>query len=126
MNMSAHHKSCIRLVNAEFYAWHGVHSEEQRLGGRYEVDAELRFDFRPAAATDDISRTVDYSKAYEIIGNIMTRRASLIETLAFEIATALMESFTALEGVTVKVRKKNLPLGGLCDHAEAEYRIDKA
>lgn len=125
--MSVNHRSCIRLVNAEFYAWHGVHREEQRLGGAYAVDAELRFDFRPAAANDDISMTIDYSMVYGIIRETVTgRKASLIETLAYDIASSLMEQFASLEGVTVKVRKKQLPLGGLCGHAEAEHRIDRA
>jgi 7,8-dihydroneopterin aldolase/epimerase/oxygenase len=125
--MMSNPTSCVRIVNAGFYAWHGVHSEEQRLGGKYEVDAELRFDIRPAAETDDICKTVDYAKAYEILRHVMTSgKVSLIETLAFRIATALMEEFPQLEGVTVKVRKKNLPLGGVCDHAEAEHSIDRA
>ena len=125
--MSANHSSCIRLVNAQFYAWHGVHPEEQQLGGRYEVDAELRFDFRPAAETDEVSSTVDYSQAYVTIGEIVTgQRSSLIESLACRIADTLMQRFPSLEGVTVKVRKRNLPLGGLCDFAEAEHRIDRA
>jgi len=125
--MSANHQSCIRLVNAVFYAWHGVNSEEHRLGGKYEVDAEFRFDFRPAAETDDIGNTVDYQRAYETIRRVMTgRQVSLIESLAVEIATTLMQEFTVLESVTAKVRKRNLPLGGLCDYAEAEHRIDRA
>ncbi|NTV03161.1 MAG: dihydroneopterin aldolase [Chlorobiaceae bacterium] len=125
--MSANHRSCIRLVNAQFYAWHGVHREEQQLGGKYEVDAELRFDFSPAAKADDVTETVDYSHAYETIREIVTgQKASLIESLAFWIAEALMERFPSLDGVTVKVRKRNLPLGGLCDFAEAEHRIDRA
>ncbi len=125
--MNASHRSCIRLVNAEFYAWHGVHEEERRLGGRYEVDAELRFDFRPAAETDDVSKTVDYTLAYETIREIVTgRKAALIESLACRIAEALMLQFPSLNGVTVKVRKRSLPLGGLCDFAEAEHQIDRA
>lgn len=125
--MNANHRSCIRLVNAKFYAWHGVHEEERLLGGTYEVDAELHFDFLPAAGTDEIGSTVDYSRAYEIIRGIMTgRKAALIETLAFDIAATLMREFPVLESVTTRVRKRNLPLGGLCDFAEAEHRIDRA
>jgi len=124
--MSATHRSCIRLVNAEFYAWHGVNSEENRLGGKYEVDVELNFDFRHAAIADDIGGTVDYQQAYETVRIVMTsRKAALIESLAFEIASVLMQQFQALESVTAKVRKRNLPLGGLCDYAEAEHRIDR-
>jgi dihydroneopterin aldolase len=125
--MNLRHQSCIRLVNAVFYAWHGVHAEERRLGGKYEVDAELFFDSREAAETDNISKTVNYQQAYETIGTIMTGKSvALIETLACTIAERLMEGFPVVESVTVRVRKRNLPLGGLCDYAEAEHRIEKA
>ncbi|HHE31567.1 MAG TPA: dihydroneopterin aldolase [Chlorobaculum parvum] len=125
--MTLHHRSCIRLVNAVFYARHGVHQEEQRLGGRYEVDAELRFDSVPAAETDDLGKTIDYQRAYSIIEEVMTKGepAALIETLAYRAATRLIEELAVLESVTVKVRKRSLPLGGLCDYAEAEHRIEK-
>ncbi|PSQ98793.1 MAG: hypothetical protein BRD48_06040 [Bacteroidetes bacterium QS_9_68_14] len=35
----------VRLVNAVFYAHHGVMEEEHRIGGRYEVDVAARLDF---------------------------------------------------------------------------------
>lgn len=125
--MKLHHRSCVRLVNAVFYARHGVHEEERHLGGRYEVDAELVFDSREAAATDDISKTIDYSKAYAIIGEVMTsdEPAALIETLAARAAARLIDELALVEKVTVKVRKRALPLGGLCDYAEAEQVIEK-
>lgn len=124
--MKLHHRSCIRLVNALFYAWHGVHDEERTLGGTYEVDAELVFDSQPAAQFDDIEKTVNYQSAYEIINDVMTgKQVFLIEALAHEIASRLMEEFPVLDSAMVRVRKRNLPLGGLCDYAEAEYRIGK-
>ncbi len=125
--MKLHHYSCVRLVNAVFYARHGVHEEERRLGGRYEVDAELFFDSMEAAATDDLTKTIDYSQAYAIISEVMTggEPASLIETLAYRVASRLMEELLIAEKVTVKVRKRVVPLGGLCDYAEAEHIIEK-
>lgn len=124
--MALQHRSCIRLVNAAFYARHGVHSEEQLLGGRYEVDAELWLDLRDAAATDDIGKTVNYQGAYDAIREVMAGGSTcLIEALACEIASRLMQAFPVLESVVVKVRKRSVPLGGLCDYAEAEYRIGK-
>jgi dihydroneopterin aldolase len=125
--MNLRHRSCIRLVNALFYAWHGVHAEERRLGGKYEVDAELFFDSRPAAENDDLSKTVNYQLAYETIRTIMTGQpVDLIETLAYSIAGRLMDEFPVLDSVTVRVRKRSLPLGGVCEYAEAEHRIEKA
>ncbi|AOS84525.1 dihydroneopterin aldolase [Chlorobaculum limnaeum] len=125
--MKLHHRSCVRLVNAVFYARHGVHEEERCLGGRYEVDAEVVFDTTEAAATDDITKTVDYSKAYAIISEVMTsgEPAALIETLAARAAARLIEELVIAEKVTVRVRKRVVPLGGLCDYAEAEHTIEK-
>lgn len=125
--MKLHHRSCVRLVNAVFYARHGVHEEEHRLGGRYEVDAELFFDSTAAVETDDLAKTIDYSQAYAIISEVMTggEPAALIETLAYRVATRLMEELVVAEKVTVKVRKRVVPLGGLCDYAEAEHTIEK-
>ena len=125
--MKLHHRSSVRLVNAIFYARHGVHEEERRLGGRYEVDAELFFDSTEATATDDLSKTVDYSQAYAIISEVMTsgEPADLIETLACRVATRLVEELAIAEKVTVRVRKRVVPLGGLCDYAEAEHTIEK-
>lgn len=125
--MTLHHRSCIRLVNAVFYARHGVHEEERFLGGQFAVDVELVFDSAAAAQSDNIADTVDYHKAYTIVSEVMTgtEPAALIETLARRAATKLMESLTLAESVTVKVRKHALPLGGVCDFAEAEHSIEK-
>ncbi|NTW54398.1 MAG: dihydroneopterin aldolase [Chlorobaculum sp.] len=125
--MKLHHRSCVRLVNAVFYARHGVHEEERRLGGRYEVDAEFFFDSTEAAAADDLSKTVDYRQAYAIISEVMTAGvpAALIETLAARVATQLIAELVIVEKVTVRVRKRVVPLGGLCDYAEAEHSIEK-
>ena len=110
-----------------FYARHGVHEEERQLGGRYEVDAELVFDSTEAAATDDLSKTIDYSRAYAIISEAMTagEPSALIETLAARVAARLIEELVIAEKITVKVRKRVVPLGGLCDYAEAEHTIEK-
>jgi dihydroneopterin aldolase len=125
--MKLQHRSCVRLVNAVFYARHGVHEEEHRLGGRFEVDAELVFDGADAVEKDDLSKTVDYSQVYKIISKVMTadEPAALIETLAARTAARLMEELAIVEKVTVRVRKRVAPLGGLCDYAEAEHVIEK-
>jgi len=85
------------------------------------------FDSVPAAETDDLDKTVDYQLAYSIIEQVMVAEepAALIETLAYRAATRLIEELSVLESVSVKVRKRSVPLGGLCDYAEAEHRIEK-
>jgi len=113
-------RSSVRLVNLLFYAHHGVLKEEHTVGAKYEVDAELVFDFTEAALRDDISKTIDYGTVYRKIKAILTRkRCFLIETVACDIVHELLSDFPVLQETTIKVRKRNPPLNGICDYAEA-------
>lgn len=114
----------VRLVNAVFYAHHGVMQEEHRIGGRYEVDVSIDLDLEEAARTDDLSETVDYEKVYRLVEEIVTRnRFYLIEKLAYLIAREVLKTYPRVHAVEVAVRKPNPPVGGTADHAEAIIRL---
>jgi len=113
----------VRLINAVFYAHHGVMKEEHRLGGRYEVDVAMDLNFEQAAETDDLSKTVDYERIYKLVQDIVIgNEFYLIERLAFLIAHRILDAYTHIKAVEVTVRKPNPPVGGPCDRAEAIYR----
>jgi|SRR5690606_2799512 len=117
----------VRLVNAVFYAHHGVMQEEHRLGGRYEVDVAMDLDFRAAAEHDDLARTVDYERVYALLRDHVTGNTFyLIEKLAYRIACAVLDAFEIVEHVEVTVRKANPPVGGSVDRAEAVYRAGRS
>lgn len=117
-------KGTVRLINAVFYAHHGVMKEEHRIGGRYEVDVAVELDLEAAALTDDLGKTVDYEKIYRLVQEIVTRNTFyLIEKLAYLIAHAVVERYPDLDSVEVTVRKPNPPVGGTADRAEAVYRL---
>ncbi len=117
----------IRIQNAVFYAHHGVLKEEHRIGGRYEVDVEMKLDFEAAAADDDLNRTVDYEHIYSLIRDIVTtNNFYLIERLAYLIAQDILEAAPMVMEIEVSVRKANPPVCGPCDCAEATYRTSRA
>ncbi len=123
---SPYFRSCVRLKNAIFYAYHGVGEAEHKVGARYEVDAELYFDFSTAGQTDSLRQTVDYEQVYSKISKVITsRKFYLIEAVAKKIADELMQDFPILEAVHIKVRKRNPPVGGVCDFAEADYFLQR-
>lgn len=114
----------VKLVNAVFYAHHGVMQEEHRIGGRYEVDVIIDLELDEAAKTDDLSKTVDYERIYKLVSEIVMRnRFYLIEKLAYLIAHEVRETYPQAASVDVAVRKPNPPVGGTADHAEAIYRL---
>lgn len=118
--------STVRLINAVFYAHHGVMQEEHRVGGRYEVDVSMDLNFEAAARADDLSRTVDYEKVYQLVQKLVTKNNFyLIERLAYLIGQKVMEVYEMVDAIEVIVRKHNPPVGGTCDHAEAVYRLTR-
>ena len=88
----------ITLQNCAFFARHGVHDEEEFLGQRFFVDAELDVVTGTALETDSIDDTVNYGIAFTVIEEIVTgKRRYLIEALAQEIATVLCARFPQIE-----------------------------
>jgi dihydroneopterin aldolase len=114
----------VRLCNATFFARHGVSKEERLIGGRFEVDVTMQVDFREAAATDDLTKTVDYESVYATVRGIIEGSSYLlIERLAHDIAQAILDQQTLALSVDVSVRKINPPVGGPCAYAEALYNV---
>ena len=112
----------IVLDGMTFMGTHGVHEEEQRTPQPFDVDVELAMNLQPAGLSDDLARTVDYSKVFDTVRQIVeSTRFLLIEALAEAIAHELLAGFTADE-VTVRVRKPQVQLGGTLRSAGVEIR----
>jgi len=109
----------IRMKNCAFFARHGVLDEEEALGQRFYVDAELTVDPGPALEEDSIDGTVDYGIAFQVIEKIITgERRFLIEALPLEVAKALTSRFPQIKRAEITVRKPNAPVPGVLDHVE--------
>lgn len=109
----------IRLANCAFFARHGVHDEEEFLGQRFFVDAELEVEAGHALEADSIEGTVDYGVAFKVIEEIITgKRRYLIEALALEVAKALTAKFAQIRLARITVRKPNAPVPGVLDYVE--------
>jgi dihydroneopterin aldolase len=112
----------IRIINAKFYAHHGVLDAERTNGGLFEIDAELICNITEAEKEDNLQKTLDYEKVYNFIKQIVSaEKFYLIEALAYRICIEILKNFKMVEKVTVKVRKPSPPLGGLADFVEVEY-----
>jgi 7,8-dihydroneopterin aldolase/epimerase/oxygenase len=113
--------SIIRLHNAVFYAYHGVLSDEQNLGGKFQVDVELHCDLSRGAKTDNLKETVDYERVYDCVrGIVVGRKFLLLERLGSEITHGILTQFPKVERVVVRVRKPGAAVKGVIDHVEVE------
>ncbi|MBI1932076.1 MAG: dihydroneopterin aldolase [Ignavibacteriales bacterium] len=114
-------QNVVRIKNAVFYAYHGALKEEQHIGGKFEADVDMYFNFTEAAANDDLSKTINYDEVYKFINKVIhEKKYYLIETLTAKIADNLLSTYSILDKVIVKVRKNNVPVGGIIEHVEAE------
>ena len=114
-------QNIIRIKRATFYGYHGVMSEEQSVGGKFEADVDMYTNFAEAAKKDSLHETIDYHKVYKVLYRIaLEQKNYLIESVATKIADELLTNFSSIEKIAVRVRKNNPPLGGVVDCVEVE------
>lgn len=100
----------IILERMEFYGYHGAFAEENKLGQRFYVDVVAHVDIRPAAASDDLNQTINYVDIFERIRQIVEGQPyKLLETLTERIASVLLDDYTTINEVEVKVTKPHPP-----------------
>ncbi len=117
----------IRIKKAAFYGYHGVLSEEQSVGGKFEADVDIYSDFSEAAKKDSLKQTIDYHAVYKFLYKMaLEQKYYLIEALASRIADELLRNFERINKVIVRVRKNNPPLGGVVDCVEVEVEKSRS
>ncbi|MEU3062096.1 dihydroneopterin aldolase [Streptomyces subrutilus] len=89
---------------------HGVFPREREEGQTFIVDLVLHLDTRPAAAGDDLAKTVHYGVvAEEVVAVVQGEPVDLIETLAERIARQCL-THEAVAQVEVIVHKPDAPI----------------
>lgn len=111
------------LSGMQFFGYHGVFPEENKLGQRFGVDLQLTLDLSGAAATDDLEYTVNYAEVHALVKQIVEGKPfKLIEALAGDIATKVLGAYTMVHEVTVRVTKPNPPFDVHFDGVTIELR----
>ncbi|MDX6267234.1 MAG: 7,8-dihydroneopterin aldolase/epimerase/oxygenase [Frankiales bacterium] len=89
---------------------HGVFPKEREKGQTFVVDLVLGLDTAPAAASDDLTKTVHYGVvAEEVVDVVRGEPVDLIETLAQRIADQVLKH-DLVEEVEVTVHKPDAPI----------------
>ena len=118
-----------------FHAHHGVLPAERALGQKFELDLALSLDLRAAGASDALQDTVSYAEVYECAprtrGRLRTQGCAeatrphscvravvqgpprqLVETVAEQVAAAVLRDFPAASAVAVRVVKPHVAMPG--------------
>ncbi|MEB1805995.1 MAG: dihydroneopterin aldolase [Bacillaceae bacterium] len=103
----------IIIDQMQFYGYHGVYPEENKLGQRFKVDATLWLDLSAAGVNDDLNQTVNYAEVYELTKKAVENQThKLVETIAENISSSILKTFPIVQSCTIKVIKPDPPING--------------
>ena len=114
----------VELSKLQFHSFHGVHEEESKTGGDFEVD--LAVYYKPVALpVRHLDETIDYTRLYALIKQRMEKRTRLLETIATEIAEEIFNRFTNVLEVNVSIKKLNPPIPFFNGSIAAAYTVKR-
>lgn len=115
------------LSRMEFFGYHGVFAEENKLGQRYYVDIELFLPLREAGESDELEKTVNYAEVFETVKSIVEGKPfKLIEALAERVASVVLQSYTIINEITVRVVKPHPPFAVIFEGVTVEIHRKRA
>lgn len=101
----------IHLHQVIIYAYHGLYAEEKVLGNDFVIDVSV--DYRPSKyPITKIKDTIDYVELYDLVKKRMSIATPLLETVASEMALAILAQFSLSETVTIAIKKLHPPITG--------------
>lgn len=101
----------ISLTGLRTRGYHGVLEHERATGQVFIVDLAFDLDISQAAATDDVTATVNYAEVAEVVEDIIGGEpVNLIETLAVTVGDAILAGFARISSVQVTINKPGAPI----------------
>lgn len=107
----------------QFYGYHGVLPEENKLGQRFNVDLMVELDLAEAGKNDNFQHTVSYADLYAVCRDVVeNKRFKLVEAIAEEIAAQILVEYELIQACTVKVYKPDPPIQGYYNSVAVEIK----
>ncbi len=116
--------SMIAIEGMEFYAYHGCFEEEKIIGTAFMVDLCFKTDTSEAEKTDELKKTVNYLKVYQVVKKEMETSSNLLEHISSRILLAVQREFPQVDWAKVKIQKLNPPLGGKMKSVSVTLEMD--
>lgn len=107
----------IIIQGLRLYAYHGVNAEEKIDGQMFFLDITCALSLCVPCATDCVDDTVSYAKILKTARSaFLSQKFDLLETAAETVAKSVLNAFSAIKEITVRVRKPEAPI-----QADFEY-----
>jgi len=113
----------IIIRDIQNYAFHGCLSSEKKIGGTYKTTLWIEGDFSESEQEDNLSKTIDYEKVVLLVCDEMKKSSDLIENVAHRILDNMMNSFSKIVKLKVRVVKIKPPVNG--EVPQVEYILEQ-
>lgn len=101
----------IHIKNLEVFAKHGVFPEENVLGQKFLISAELYTSVREAGKSDSLELSIDYGAVSHRIQSFLQEHTyRLLETAAEKLAEMLLLETAHLERIRIEIKKPWAPV----------------
>ena len=97
----------IKIKDLEIFANHGVFPEENVLGQKFVVSAELYTDTRRAGRTDDLTESIHYGQVSAFIDMWLKKHTyKLLESAAENLAEELLLKYPGLKAIRLEIKNR--------------------
>ena len=101
-----------------FYAYHGVLTQETKVGNHYVVNIHIDADLTRACESDNMDDTINYAIVYDHVKAEMQKPSKLLEHVAMRIYRSIKAAFPQILNLEVRLAKKSPPIQGDVQSAE--------
>lgn len=101
----------IRIEDLEVFANHGVFPEENALGQKFVICADMYTDTREAGRTDDLTKSVHYGEVGAFIDDFLKRHTyKLLECAAENLAAEILLNYGKVKRICLEIKKPWAPV----------------
>ena len=104
---------------------HGIYTEERKYGNIFQVDVYLQVKPRGNIFNDNIQETINYKEIYEMVLETMRTPKNLLETLCWEMAQEMLQTWDTVSEVKLRVAKLRPRYMEQCEKAFVELRFQR-
>lgn len=115
----------IELKALKIHANHGVFEQERFVGNDFVVNLKVVTSDNVSVYQDCLDNTVSYADLYEVVVESMKLPRMLLESVAKEIATIIMERWDSVREIFVSIEKQVPPIAGIDGSASVKYFLKK-
>ncbi len=116
----------IIIKGLKLFAYHGVNPEEKENGQNFILDITATLDGAKARQSDSLEDTVSYAKILKTARAVFCEKSyDLIEAAAHVVGMEIMNTYSALDSVTVLLMKPEAPIKAEFEYVAVEETINR-